>query len=120
MDKLTEEALPDSLKGIENVKTTFQQTVKRMMVPEMKSILNSNPSDILTKIKYPGLNHLFQHCSTGLSNEYGNTEETISPDALSDIVSWIKNRTMSNSTPMQLSFRKRERYVCLSICHTYL
>lgn len=40
---------------------------------------------------YPGLNHLFQHCTTGNVNEYGNIEETISPELLTDIVTWINN-----------------------------
>ncbi len=40
--------------------------------------------------EYPGLNHLFQHCETGLINEYGTIEETISPEVLEDIVAWIK------------------------------
>jgi fermentation-respiration switch protein FrsA (DUF1100 family) len=39
--------------------------------------------------KYPGLNHLFQHCETGLINEYGSIEETISSEALNDIATWI-------------------------------
>ena len=39
--------------------------------------------------KYPNLNHLFQHCTTGLLSEYGNIEETISPEVLSDIATWI-------------------------------
>ena len=43
--------------------------------------------------KYPGLNHLFQHCTTGLPLEYSNIEETISPEVLSDIVEWIKQVT---------------------------
>ncbi len=43
--------------------------------------------------KYPGLNHLFQHCTTGLSNEYGSIEETISPEVLSDIAEWILKTT---------------------------
>ncbi len=38
---------------------------------------------------YPGLNHLFQHCTTGLSTEYASIEETISPEVLSDIATWI-------------------------------
>ncbi|MBR1926892.1 MAG: alpha/beta hydrolase, partial [Bacteroidales bacterium] len=38
---------------------------------------------------YPGLNHLFQHCETGQSDEYGRIEETISPEVLSDIAAWI-------------------------------
>jgi pimeloyl-ACP methyl ester carboxylesterase len=125
MNKITDEALPDSLKGNEKVRTAFQQTVKQMMAPEMKSILNSDPSGALTKIKCPvlaldgekdlqvpadinlnrikalvkspvtikkyyDLNHLFQHCTTGLLNEYGTNEETISPEVLSDITTWIK------------------------------
>ena len=40
--------------------------------------------------KYPDLNHLFQHCTTGLPTEYGNIEETLSPEVLSDIAIWIK------------------------------
>ncbi|MBQ3722781.1 MAG: alpha/beta hydrolase [Bacteroidales bacterium] len=39
---------------------------------------------------YPGLNHLFQPCETGLSAEYANIEETMSEKVISDIVSWIK------------------------------
>ncbi len=46
-------------------------------------------SDVTVK-KYPNLNHLFQHCSTGLPTEYSDIEETISPEVLNDIVSWIK------------------------------
>ena len=96
-----------------------------MMTPEMKSLLNSNPAVVLSKIKcpvlalngekdlqvpadinlerikalvkgrvtvkkYPGLNHLFQHCTTGLPYEYGSIEETISPEVLKDIADWIK------------------------------
>lgn len=38
---------------------------------------------------YAGLNHLFQHCSTGLVNEYATIEETISPEVLEDIAHWI-------------------------------
>ena len=41
--------------------------------------------------EYPGLNHLFQHCSTGLPTEYGQIEETISPEVLSDIAKWIQS-----------------------------
>ena len=39
--------------------------------------------------EYPGLNHLFQHCTTGLMNEYRQIEETIAPEVLSDIAEWI-------------------------------
>jgi hypothetical protein len=42
----------------------------------------------LTK-EYTGLNHLFQHSTTGHPNEYRQIEETISPEVLSDIAEWI-------------------------------
>ena len=38
----------------------------------------------------PGLNHLFQHCETGLPNEYGRIEETFDPKTLEIISEWIK------------------------------
>lgn len=45
-----------------------------------------------TMIKvYPELNHLFQHCTTGQSDEYSRIEETFSPEVLSDIATWIRS-----------------------------
>ncbi|MBO4476006.1 MAG: alpha/beta hydrolase [Bacteroidales bacterium] len=38
---------------------------------------------------YPDLNHLFQHCKTGLGTEYGTIEETISEEVLADMIDWI-------------------------------
>lgn len=38
---------------------------------------------------YEGLNHLFQHCTTGLPTEYGQIEETISAEVLKDIADWL-------------------------------
>lgn len=38
---------------------------------------------------YPGLNHLFQHCNTGMSLEYASIEETFAPEVLSDLCAWI-------------------------------
>ena len=40
-------------------------------------------------IRYPELNHLFQHCETGLPNEYGKIEETFSPETLKNMTDWI-------------------------------
>ena len=39
--------------------------------------------------EYPGLNHLFQHCTTGLPTEYSQIEETISEEVLKDIAQWL-------------------------------
>lgn len=40
--------------------------------------------------KFNNLNHLFQNCQTGLPDEYGRIEETLSPDVLLEIMNWIK------------------------------
>ena len=37
----------------------------------------------------PGLNYLFQKADTGLSREYASTSETVSPQVLESIQSWI-------------------------------
>ncbi len=48
------------------------------------------PKNKKTCIKaYDGLNHLFQHCTTGMPDEYGQIEETFSEEVLQDIVEWI-------------------------------
>ena len=38
-----------------------------------------------------GLNHLFQHCSTGLVAEYRTIEETFAPEALEVIIKWLNS-----------------------------
>jgi len=49
------------------------------------------PSGKHNKVKeYSGLNHMFQHCTTGSVNEYGQIEETMSPEVLADITEWIR------------------------------
>jgi pimeloyl-ACP methyl ester carboxylesterase len=45
----------------------------------------------------PGLNHLFQTCSTGATSEYIKIEETMSPLVLQTIAEWILAKTR---TPM--------------------
>ncbi|HEV2482844.1 MAG TPA: alpha/beta fold hydrolase [Puia sp.] len=37
----------------------------------------------------PGLNHLFQHCHTCLLQEYGQLEETFSPEVLAIMADWL-------------------------------
>ncbi|MGM9735908.1 MAG: alpha/beta hydrolase family protein [Candidatus Cryptobacteroides sp.] len=37
-----------------------------------------------------GLNHLFQHCTTGSFSEYKLIEETFAPEAIEVIIQWIK------------------------------
>lgn len=60
----------------------------------MPPSLNESPARRFApaaKVKvYDGLNHLMQHAVTGDVEEYGQIEETISPEVLSDIVGFIK------------------------------
>jgi len=44
----------------------------------------------VTTKELPGLNHLFQECTTGSPDEYAVIEQTISPVALSEILEWIQ------------------------------
>lgn len=41
--------------------------------------------------EYFGLNHMFQHAVTGMPDEYGKIEETISEEVLNDIVKFINS-----------------------------
>lgn len=44
----------------------------------------------LNKVEsFPNLNHLFQECETGLLDEYGKIEQTISPKVLESILLWM-------------------------------
>lgn len=55
----------------------------------LSAIKQSVKSNATVK-KYPNLNHLFQHANpSGNPLDYGSIEETISPEVLSDIASWI-------------------------------
>jgi len=42
--------------------------------------------------KLEDLNHLFQHCETGLTDEYARIEETFAPEAMELIADWITTR----------------------------
>lgn len=57
----------------------------------IEKALRSGGNSALTAKRLPGLNHLFQHCKTGLPDEYGDIEETFSPEALKIISDWIAN-----------------------------
>ena len=55
----------------------------------LQSGLPANPHTAIRPME--GLNHLFQHCTTGETDEYGEIEETFSPEALSEMVLWVKS-----------------------------
>jgi hypothetical protein len=81
----------------------------QMSSPELRSLLQCDPSEALTKIQCPvfalngekdlqvsvdmNFNHLFQHAETGAFEEYGAIEEILSPEVQEDIAAWIRRIT---------------------------
>lgn len=47
----------------------------------------------VTTREFPGLNHLFQTCTTGAVAEYGQIEETFNPVALTAVSDWIRQQS---------------------------
>lgn len=64
------------------------QVISTLCLPALKQLLPPSKKHLIKE--YPSLNHLFQHCKTGLPEEYSQIEETISPEVLQDIATWIK------------------------------
>lgn len=56
---------------------------------EIKTALAKGGNNKATTKVLPNLNHLFQECKTGLPDEYGTIEQTLSPIALEEISKWI-------------------------------
>ena len=59
-------------------------------LPLIKEILTENGNKNVEVIELPGLNHLLQTAGTGEVAEYEKISETMSPDAMNIICSWIK------------------------------
>jgi uncharacterized protein len=67
--------------------------VPRDNLPLIEAALRrGNCPDITTRLM-PGLNHLFQHATTGAPSEYSNIEETFAPEAIQLIGDWLVERT---------------------------
>ena len=60
----------------------------------LRSGLPTNPKNRIEAIE--GVNHLFQHCTTGAIAEYRNIEETITPEVLEMMVQWMAQFTARN------------------------
>lgn len=55
----------------------------------IRSGLPANPRNKIESME--GLNHLFQHCTTGAVTEYKVIEETVNPKVLEVIIDWIQS-----------------------------
>jgi fermentation-respiration switch protein FrsA (DUF1100 family) len=69
------------------------QVPPKVNLPEIEKALKSGGNTDYTVREMAGLNHLLQHCTTGSPTEYGQIEETMSPEALALIGEWIIART---------------------------
>ncbi|MFN0278379.1 MAG: alpha/beta hydrolase family protein [Pyrinomonadaceae bacterium] len=58
----------------------------------IKLALEKGGNKNVTTIEFPGLNHLFQESKTGLKEEYGKIEQTMSPLVLEAVSKWIKKQ----------------------------
>ena len=66
------------------------QVIASQNLPAYEKIIAEHGKTNMTLREMPDLNHLFQHCETGSPNEYFTIDETISPEVLEMIVSFIK------------------------------
>jgi uncharacterized protein len=64
-------------------------------LPEIERAVKSSGNKSVKTEKLPGLNHLFQHSKKGLTSEYGEIEETFSPEVLKIISDWILDLKVS-------------------------
>ena len=55
----------------------------------LRSGLPDNPYNKLERVE--GVNHLFQHCQTGMATEYRDIKETFAPEVLEPMVGWLSN-----------------------------
>ena len=53
----------------------------------LRSGLPDNPCNKLETVE--GVNHMFQHCQTGMTTEYRDIEETFAPEVLETLVEWL-------------------------------
>jgi uncharacterized protein len=74
-----------------NGEKDLQVDPKQNLPPIERALRDGGNTDRTVK-ELPGLNHLFQHCSTGSPAEYGKIEETFSPEALELIGNWLVER----------------------------
>jgi pimeloyl-ACP methyl ester carboxylesterase len=64
----------------------------------MRILLRRAGNPDATVKTFEGLNHLFQHATTGLPDEYAMIDETIAPEVLRTIVEWIVSRAKGSRT----------------------
>ncbi len=74
-----------AINGDKDIQVSSKENLERI-----KDIFKNSKNTNVKVKELQGLNHLFQECETGATNEYAVIEQTISPIALKEILDWIK------------------------------
>lgn len=69
------------------------QVPAKINLDAIKAALTKGGNQHVTTKEFPGLNHLFQECATGLPAEYATIEQTFAPIVLEEILKWIQIQT---------------------------
>ena len=69
------------------------QVVADQNVPEIEKALKAGKAKAVRVEVFDDLNHLFQHAETGNVSEYATIEETVAPEVLKLMSSWIREQT---------------------------
>jgi uncharacterized protein len=68
------------------------QVLVDLNLPPIQQALLDAGNTSATIVRLDGLNHLFQHATTGSPNEYGDIAETMAPEVLNQVTAWIQDR----------------------------
>jgi pimeloyl-ACP methyl ester carboxylesterase len=68
------------------------QVDPQLNLPAIEKALRAGGNTDVTIRELQGLNHLFQSCQTGAASEYEQIEETLAPQLLETVVSWIQSK----------------------------
>jgi pimeloyl-ACP methyl ester carboxylesterase len=76
-----------ALDGAKDTQVDAQQNIPLIQA----ALAEGGNRDVTVKI-VPGVNHLFQEAGTGAFSEYATIEQTITPEVLDTIATWIEKR----------------------------
>ena len=71
-----------ALNGTKDMQVEAESNLKAL-----RSGLPDNPCNKFETVE--GVNHMFQHCQTGMTTEYRDIEETFAPEVLETLVEWF-------------------------------
>ena len=73
-----------ALNGTKDTQVEYEQNLGAL-----RTGLPATPANRIEAVE--GVNHMFQHCTTGMVQEYRQIEETFAPEALGIIIQWLSS-----------------------------